>query len=138
MELSVKLVLHEHIKQYWPQCEPLLERGLQPGRGEANASHILQELDNQRAYLLIGVDTQDTVHVAIAIQFLPLPNYTVAHVYSIGGRGVLENAQHWGMIKNWMKQNGAIKVQGLCRPAQARLWRKLNFEEVYQVMQQDL
>ena len=123
---------------YWPACEPLIARGLEPADGEANAQHVLVELQAQRAQLIVGVDATDTVHFAMAVQLMPYPNYTVAHVYSIGGRGVIENAQHWAGIKAWMKQQGATKVQGMCKPAQARLWQKLGFVDTYHLVRQTL
>jgi hypothetical protein len=132
------LVGSTDLTAYWPQCEPLIERGLEPADGEANAQHVWEELVAQRAHLLVGVDGANKVHVAIAVQFMPYPNYKVAHVYSIGGRGVIENAQHWAAIKDWMKQQGATKVQGVCRPAQARLWQRLGFRDTYHVVRQDL
>jgi hypothetical protein len=138
VNLQVKYVSNEELRRYWPLCEIYIERGLLPAQGEANAKHVLMELDAGRAQLIVGEDEQGNVHTALAVQFQPMPNYTVAHVYSIGGRGVIDNAHHWAGIKAWMKSNGAVKVQGICRPAQARLWGKLGFEPVYQVVRQDL
>jgi hypothetical protein len=138
VNLQVKYVSKEELPQYWPLCELHIESGLTPAQGEANAKHVLLELEAGRAQLIVGEDEAGTVQTALAIQFQPMPNYTVAHVYSIGGRGVIDNAHHWAGIKAWMKANGAVKVQGICRPAQARLWGKLGFESVYQIVRQDL
>lgn len=138
VNLLVKYVTKEELQRYWPLCEAHIERGLMPAQGEANAKHVLLELEAGRAQLIVGEDALCNVHTALAVQFQPMPNYTVAHVYSIGGRGVIDNAHHWAGIKAWMKANGAVKVQGICRPAQARLWGKLGFESVYQVVRQDL
>ncbi len=138
VNLHVKYVAKEALDYYWPLCETHIERGLIPAQGEANAKHVLMELEAGRAQLIVGEDEYGTVHSAMAVQFQPMPNYVVAHVYSIGGRGVIDNAHHWAGIKAWMKANGAVKVQGVCRPAQARLWGKLGFELVYQVVRQDL
>jgi hypothetical protein len=138
VNLQVIYVSKDALAYYWPLCEAHIERGLLPGQGEANAKHVLLELEAGRAHLIVGEDGAGHVHWSIAVQFHPMPNYRVAHVYSIGGRGVIDNAHHWKGIKDWMKANGAVKVQGTCRPAQARLWRKLGFEPVYQVVRQDL
>lgn len=138
VNLQVKYVKKEELPQYWPLCELHIERGLIPAQGEANAKHVLLELEAGRAQLIVGEDAAGAVQTALAVQFQAMPNYIVAHVYSIGGRGVIDNAHHWAGIKAWMKANGAVKVQGVCRPAQARLWGKLGFEPVYQVVRQDL
>jgi hypothetical protein len=138
VNLQVIYVRKESLAHYWPLCEAHIERGLLPAEGEANARHVLMELEAGRAQLIVGEDAQGHVHTALAVQFQNMPNYIVAHVYSIGGKGVMDNAHHWASIKAWMKTNGAVKVQGICRPAQARLWGRLGFESVYQVVRQDL
>ena len=138
IELHVRCVIKDELPRYWPQCETHIERGLMPSQGESNAKHVLLELEAGRAQLIVGEDAAGLVHFALAVQFQPMPNYMVAHIYSIGGRGVIDNAHHWAGIKAWMKANGAAKVQGVCQPAQARLWGKLGFEPVYQVVRQDL
>ena len=138
IQLQVRCVSKEELPRYWPLCETHIERGLMTSQHESNAKHVLLELQAGRAQLIVGEDAAGVVHFALAVQFQPMPNYTVAHVYSIGGRGVIENAHHWADIKAWMKANGAAKVQAVCRPAQARLWGKLGLEPVYQVVRQDL
>jgi hypothetical protein len=125
LNLTVQLVDITKLSMYWSACEPLITSGLEPSDGESSAAHVLVDLQAGRAHLLVGVDSVEVVQAAMVVQFVPYPNYTVAHIYSIGGSGVIENAQYWASIKAWMKQHGATKVQGVCKPAQARLWQKL-------------
>lgn len=139
MLLTINVVGNADLKRYWLQCEPLIAKGLAVGGGgESSAAHILEDITNQRAYLVVGEDASGVVKFASAVQFIHYPNYVVASVYAVGGRGVIDNAQHWSHVKAWMKQLGASKVQGICKPAQARLWKKLGFKPVYQTMREDL
>jgi hypothetical protein len=138
LDLNVKIVGADDLPAYWPQCEPLLGRGLADSEGEMSAHHLLPLLQGPPGYLLVGVDTAGTVHTAIAVQLQTYPHYTVAHIFSIGGRWVLANRRHWSDIKAWLKQQGANKVQGSCKPAQARLWRRLGMDSVYTIVRQDL
>lgn len=138
LDLNVKIIGADDLPAYWPQCEPLLEDGLTDSEGEMNAIHLLPLLQAPSGYLLVGVDAEGTVHTAMALQLQIYPHYTVAHIFSIGGRWVLANRRHWSDIKDWLKQQGASKVQGSCKPAQARLWRRLGMEPVYTIVRQDL
>ena len=138
IDLSPKLIASNQVANYWPQCAPLLAMGLSDSEGEIGVEHLLQLLQAQQGHLLVGVDAHDTVHAAMAMQFQKFPHYTVAHIFSIGGRWVLDNRQHWPAIKAWMKEQGASKVQGSCKPAQARLWQRLGLKPVYTIMRQDL
>ncbi len=138
LNLTVKWIDVAMLGMYWPACEPLITRGLEPSDGESSAAHVLTALQAKQAQLIVGVEPGDIAVCAFVVQFVPYPNYTVAHVYSIGGRGVIDNARHWGSIKAWMKQQGATKVQAVCKPAQARLWQKLGFVDTYHMVRQDL
>ncbi len=138
INISPKLVSLDQISNYWPQCAPLLAKGLADSEGEIGVEHLLQLLQAQQGFLMIGVDADDMVHAAMALQFQKYPNFTVAHIYSIGGRWVMANRLHWDGIKAWMKEQGASKVQGSCKPAQARLWQRIGLKPVYTIMQQDL
>jgi hypothetical protein len=137
-DLMVKIIGADELSAYWPQCEPLLELGLVGSEGELNARHLLPMLQAPPGFLLVGVDAAGTVHTAMALQLQTYPHYTVAHIFSIGGRWVLANRRHWADIKTWLKQQGASKVQGSCKPAQTRLWRHLGLEPVYTIVRQDL
>jgi hypothetical protein len=136
--IKIKLVDVAELAHYWGACEPLIAAGLAPSDGESSAQHVHSDLQAQRAQLIVGLDNIMSVVFALVVQFVPYPNYKVAHVYSIGGRGVIDNAVHWASIKAWMKQHGASKVQGVCKPAQARLWQKLGFTDTYHMVRQDL
>ena len=139
MLLIINVVGHSDLKKYWVQCEPLIIKGIaHGGDGEISAANVLDDIANNRAHLVVGEDAAGIVKFASAIQLIHYPNYVVANVYAVGGRGVIDNAQHWAHVKAWLKQLGATKVQGICKPAQARLWQKLGFKPVYQTMREDL
>lgn len=137
-KLDIRIVAIDKISNYWPQCSPLLAKGLSDSEGEIGVAHLLQLLQSDQCFLLAGVDTSGAVHAAMALQFQKYPHYTVAHIYSIGGRWVMANRMHWDGIKAWMKEQGASKVQGSCKPAQARLWQRLGLKPVYAILRQDL
>ena len=82
LDLNVKIIGADDLPAYWPQCEPLLERGLADSEGEMRARHLLALLQAPPGYLLVGVDAADTVHTAMALQLQTYPHYTVAHIFS--------------------------------------------------------
>lgn len=139
IELTVKIVNKYDLNFYLPRCEQLLSRGLADSEGEMDVANLVELLQSKHeTFLLLGVDTTDTIHMAMALEFQRYPNYTIAHIYSIGGRWILANRQHWGAIKSWMKSQGASKVQGVCKPAQARLWKRMGLLPTYTLMREDL
>lgn len=138
MVLTVKAIAPGEVAQYWLRCGALIESGLAPSEQEVNASDVLAQLIAGRSVLVAVEDDVGAVVLALVVQLIPFPNYTVAHVLSIGGRRTKDLQEHWGYLKAWMRQQGASKVQGMCQPAQARLWRRFGFTPSYQVVRQDL
>lgn len=138
MVLTVKAIATTEVVLYWPCCRALIESGLALSEQEAGIDDVLALLIADRAALVVGEDEAGAVVLAMVYQLSAFPNYTVAHVLSIGGRRTRDFQEHWGHLKAWMKQQGASKVQGLCRPAQVRLWRRYGFTPSHQLVRQDL
>lgn len=106
--------------------------------GEIDLSQIRQSIVLGNCELLACFDINSLVIGALVIQFINFANFRVANVLSIGGTRIIESESHWVDIKRWLKQRGASKVQGLCQPAQARLWRRLGFTQRYAVVRAEL
>ena len=138
MEIILKWIADDAIDIWWNQCAPYIALGLQDSDGESSAAHVLMAVKAKHTHLIAGVQPDGMVVGAMAVQFIGYPNYKVAHVYSIGGKNVITDSKNWGMVKEWMRSMGASKVQGSCKPAQARLWRALQFSTAYQIVRQDL
>ena len=88
-KLGVNFIAAPDLPAYWPQCGPLLEKGLEDSEGEMDRAYLLQLLQAGQAMLLVGMDEDGKVHAAMAVQMQRYPAYTVAHVLSIGGRWVM-------------------------------------------------
>jgi hypothetical protein len=138
MNTCLKLVSVPDLPHYLEKCRAFLPRGLAAGQVEMDSAHIQELLERERAWLIAGEDLQGNVFGCLVVQFIPLAHYTVAHVLTVGGLGIVNCDEHWESVKAWMRQKGAHKIQGVCNRAQARLWRQMGFRSAYEVIRQDL
>jgi hypothetical protein len=141
--MSAEIHKIEHIKAdkldaLWPQCSGFIQAGLALGEGEIDLSQVRQLIVLGNAELIAGYSHDNAVLGAMVIQFINFANFRVANVLSIGGSSIVASSVHWAQIKTWLKQSGASKVQGFCKPAQARLWRRIGFTQRYAVVRAEL
>jgi hypothetical protein len=68
------------------------------------------------------------VHGAATVSFANYPKNRVAFITLIGGK-LISNKDTFGQFSNILRNAGATKIQGMARPAIARLWKRYGFEE---------
>jgi hypothetical protein len=120
------LVTMQTLDAMWPQCESFLNAGLQLSFGEMSVSQLRLIVTQGNANLIYLHNDEQTI---------------VAHIISIGGNGLLSagnSNEVLTLVKKWLKDQGATKVQGYCQPSRERLWRKLGCTESYRVVRMDL
>ncbi len=138
MKLSPHIVQVHAIRARWGEVSPMLAAALETGRGELDIDQLGLLLIQGRAKLLVACDEMGAVHGALAVEFIDYPNYRVGHVIAIGGRGLVESAEAWQQVKDWLKREGCACVQGFAKDSIARLWRRRGMKTVYQVVRDEL
>lgn len=131
MTLRIAPVDPSHIQQVWPRVESYikdaLQKGMPEGMGNYNEHHVQSFVTSGQWLLLVAVDDQNEIHGAATVSFLSYPLHRVAFVTTIGGK-LISNDDTFGQLKDILKQRGATKIQGACREAVARLWKRYGFE----------
>jgi hypothetical protein len=129
-----------HTKQHeldavWPHVAHYIKSALDTGHGEMTADQARYAIAKGMAELFI-LKTDDKINGAILVEFMNYPNYRVANVIALGGKGVVKD---WAEFKQWLKFGGASYVEGHCFESVAKLWeRKLGMKEAYKVMRAEL
>ena len=78
--------------------------------------------------LLVAVDDNNVIQGALTVSFANYPKNRVAFITLIGGK-LISNQDTFEQLKTLLKQFGATKIQGMARPAIARLWKQYGFEQ---------
>lgn len=136
--LSAFAVQRSAVAARWDEVAPFFSAALATGWDELNVEQLYGLLIDGAAILIVARDAAGAVHGALAIEFMNYPNYRVGHVIAIGGRGLVDNAEGWQQVKEWLKREGCRYVQGFASESVARLWRRRGMKTVYQVVRDEL
>ena len=136
--MKVKHVLQTHIQSIWPDVKDYIEDALRFGNGEYNSDQLKVLLINGQQHLLVVVDDENKIQGCGTLQFIDHPNCRIAFVTSIGGK-LISRPDTFNDLIDWVKFNGATKIQGAARESVERLWRKLfKFERRYVIVEKDI
>lgn len=129
-----------HVQQYqldsyWPHILPMLEKAMVHAQGEMNCDQMRYMLTKGMGEMFVAQDGDKIDGVAV-VEFINYPNFRVASVVAIGGKGVV---RYWEDFKNWLRMGGASYVEGHCYDSISRLWEsKLGMKKVYTIMRGEL
>ena len=126
--MKVQYVPQQFVAQTWPRVEEYVKSALDYGHGDYTLDQIRLLVSLGNWLLLVAVDEEGHIHGATTVSFINYPNDRVAFITFIGGR-LISNQDTFKEMCGILKNNGATKVQGMARPAIARLWKRYGFEE---------
>jgi len=137
--MIINLIQKEHLDLFWDQISPLLEKGLMYCEGELDISQLRLLAVQGSVRIAVGLNDQDQIVGAIALEVVTYPNYRCANVVSYGGEDLFATEQDFTIIKSYLKTIGISFIQGWCRPAQARLFKsKHGFSTPYEMIRLSL
>lgn len=134
----IKVIPSWAVSITWPRVDHLLKPALDKAHGETDINQLKWLCINQGAEL-VTLEGDDGVELACVVEYMKFPNYRVAHVIAIGGRGLLSHPEHVEKFKEWLKCCRDCKIlQAWCGDAEARLYRRIGLSKVYNVVRVSL
>lgn len=128
MTLTVHYVQTPFVAQTWPKVEQYIKAALEYGHGDYTLDQVRLLVNMGQWLLLVAVDENGEIHGAATSSFINYPNARVGFITFIGGK-LISNKETFKQMCDILKANGATKVQGMARPAIARLWSRYGFQE---------
>lgn len=122
-------VATNELSEIWPKVEPFLARAL-AGCVELDTFDLLELLERQTAWLL--VDQNCTV--AVVYELLHFPQVRSLHIIAAGGQRNASNQAVIDGIKAWASLERCKNIEAWCRAPQSRLFQRLGFRPVYEVI----
>lgn len=129
MTITVQYVPVEHAAQTWPLVEEHINSAMPFGNGDYTLDQVKLLVNLGQWLLLVAVDDKGGVCGAATVSFLNFPNFRSAFITFIGGK-LISNHDTFKQMCAILKARGATKIQGMARPAIARLWKRYGFNEV--------
>ena len=132
--MSIRYVNVWELDAVWPHAEKYIQDGLEYSRGEMNASQARYAITMNLAELFVCED-EHGINGAVLVNFVNYPNYRVAHISSLGGKGVMHNFDD---LKALLKRAGASYVDAQCRDSVMRMTEKYNMKKICNVVRCEL
>jgi hypothetical protein len=118
----------------WPHIEPFIGKSIEAGgTHEYTLEQYKVRLIDGTWTALIATDDENKIQGAAVVHFFNRPDARVGFIVSIGGR-LITNEDTFEQLKNFMRINGATKIEGNARESIARLWTRYGFKEKYRVV----
>jgi hypothetical protein len=136
--IKVDLVAPDYVYQVWDDVKDFLEASIKTGTGTCTLDQLKLLLAKNYQTLLVGVDEQNNIVGAMAVEFINYPNARTMFITAFGGFHVIK-ADPLAEVENWARSQGATKITAWCEEAQARLYRqKAGFNTIRFVVEKDL
>lgn len=137
MKLTVQLVSTPYVHQTWPLVEELFAKANKYDTGDYTLEQIRGLLANGSWVLLVATDEENNIHGAASINFYNMPNYRVGFITAMAGKAIV-NEDVYGQVCDFIKANGATRVQCAARESAARLYKQVGMEERHIIMETKL
>ena len=126
----------DYLQRNWPIVKDWLEAGMRESNGEYTVEQ-LKVFVMQGRHVLLCVILGERIVGAMTIAFEDFPNERVAFVSSMGGAGIV-NQEVLESVSDWCRRNGCTALRGAVRPSVAKLFKKLDFEQRYIIVEHKL
>jgi len=130
--MNLQLVPHTHIDQVWPTVAPMLDRAVETGHGEVTIDQIRMRIVNKEVHLIVFLDAE-IIKGATTVEFQSYPNKRIELGGVFGGSGVC-TVEHFESIKQWCREMGASEFRTYAGEAQARLYKRIGMDKLYNVV----
>jgi len=132
--MKIQCIETQYINVMWPHIEPFIRKSSEAGgTQDYNIEHYKLRLTDGTWVALVAVDEDNKIQGAGVVHFFNRPDARVGFITAIAGR-LITNADTFEQLKNFMRINGATKIEGNARESIARLWTRYGFKEKYRVV----
>ena len=124
MNLQLQYVPLAHAAQTWPLVENEIARMLEFGPCDHTLDQMRMQVCTGNWSLLVFVDADEANKIvgALLVHFQHFPNDRVAFITAAAGKGFF-NKNGYKQLTDYLKAEGATRIQSYTRPSMARLSR---------------
>lgn len=136
MTVTYRLLFPEEVKERWDVISKLLNRAVEHGRGEVTTDDILAMVGEGRMGVL-ALEEDGEIAAVTAFEILVYPHRRILNFAFTGGRNARSIVDNFDKIEEVARSMDADAISCMCRPAVARLIRRLlpTVEQAYVVME---
>lgn len=131
------MIAPDLIPEVWNRLEPMIRRSCEESQGMASVDQILGMLMNGDA-VCMGVGEEGEPRLLIVATIVQYPQYRAVRIIALSGSKLRESMQHFSVLEDWALSQGAIEIEGWCKPAVARMHARNGAKPKVTIMSWDL
>lgn len=125
----------------WSEVEPFIRAALAEEntgrRPEYSADNVRADLVCGRQFLFCLFDDDERILGCATVSIVDYAFASVAFVTTIGGR-IFADKEKLAQFEHLLRLHGATKIQGYARPSVKRLWARVGFEPVCELVEREI
>lgn len=125
------------IADNWDELAPFFVKCERVSGGRLTMEKARERLQEGWGVLMSTV-FQGKIELVVVVELTEYPGYKAARIVWIAGRNAKEALHFLDALEVWALTYGAVEIEGYCRPAMARLTRRLGWEYKLMIVSRDL
>lgn len=118
----------ERIAAHGPQITACLRKYVEALDGETTLLRLFEDIVSGRRVLWVLLDDDDTVKSSGLSEIHETDaGIKACRICALGGEGALDEIEFVGLVEEWAKERGAVKMQFLAKPGIARALRTYGY-----------
>jgi hypothetical protein len=127
----------DNIAVVWEEVEPLLQKSVEVSRGMITLERIKNLLAQEEAVAFCTL-RDNKVQAVLVTQIIQYCSYRSARIIACAGRELRGAMEFISVLDAWAMSQGAVEIEGWCRPEMVRLTRRLGWKEKFVCVTRDL
>lgn len=125
------------IPAYWDSIEPFIARSVEHSNGQVTCEQIRDMLETAQATAFLTMRGQKIIAVLV-VRLAYYASYTSARIIACAGSELKAAHKFIDCIEAWALTQGAVELEGWCRPAMIRLTQRMGWTVKTTIVARDL
>lgn len=125
------------IEAIWPELEPFILASVEKSFGMQTVNQVHDLLLKGHAHAFCTMRDNRLVMVLV-VRLIEYATFGAARIIACAGKELKEATQFISALEAWALTQGAVELEGWCRPAVARLVRRLGWRTKVEMVTLDL
>lgn len=122
---------------HWDRYEHLVVDSVAHSKGTLTVAGVAEALQNGSACAM-GTERNGEVVMILVARIVEYETFNSARIVAMAGRNLREAHKFMHLLEEWAFAQGAVELEGWCRPAVQRLLQRMGWKHKFSIMTYDL
>lgn len=121
----------------WEELEPFIERSIEESFGMLTTKLIYEMLVRDQATAFATI-RDGAIECVLILMMIDYTTYRSARIIALGGKNLKAAYKFVDALEAWAFIQGAVEIEGWCRPSMERLVRRLGWHKRVSIVVRDM